>query len=72
MSGVTDATLYDVGKVLLRRDRFMMFVMAGRRVSTQALSKVVGMGSKQLDFEFPLLIIFLTSSSVTGWNDDSE
>ena len=46
-------------------ERFTFVVKTGSRVSSEALSRVVGMGSNMQDLELPdTVVVFLSSSSV--------
>ena len=71
MSGVTEACLKDEGNILVCNDMLTMLVRDGSRLSKQALSNVVGTGSRPHDFEFPSVMIFFSSAVVTGLNSDS-
>ena len=61
---MTDACLKRDGNVLDSIDKLT-------KISKQALSKMVGMGSRLHELEFPSVITLLSSSVVTGLNSDS-
>ena len=68
---MTDACLKRDGNVLDSIDKLTVSVRTGSKISKHALSKMVGMGSRLHDLEFPSVITFLSSSVVTGLNSDS-
>ena len=72
MRGNTTAVLNLDGTFDDVSERFTIFVKTGSRVSSEALIKVVGMGSNMQDSEVPDTIIFLISSSVMGVNSSSR
>ena len=68
---MTAAVLTEEGIVELDRERLMIRVMTGRRHCRQFLRRCVGMGSSKQDLLAEDIMIFITSSCVVGWKDDS-
>ena len=68
---MTTACLSEGGIQLFMSDLFMMDVMDGSIEGSTCFRTLVGIGSKQQDFEFPDMINFETSFSSTSVNNCS-
>ena len=68
---MTTVCLSEGGIQLFMSNLFMMDVMDGSIEGSTCFRTLIGIGSKQQDFEFPDMINFETSFSFTSLNDCS-
>ena len=70
--GVTEASFISSGRDPSARDRLMILVIDGARLSTRDLRRKPGIGSRQEDFDGSYFIRSTFMSTLTGSKDDNR